>query len=62
MSLKELLKHRKFQTMRTLNEWNDEGEAKLEKAEAKISNFQKWVSDKERLEEIMAQSGAIDHI
>ena len=48
--------------MRTLNEWNDEGEAKLEKAEAKISNFQKWVSDKERLEEIMAQSGAIDHI
>ena len=38
-----------------INEWNGEVDAKLEKADAEVSSLEKWISDKERSEEIVAQ-------
>jgi hypothetical protein len=42
-----------------IDEWNNEVEAKLEIADAEIERLQKWISEKELSEEIVAEEGRL---
>ena len=53
----EAAKIDKNEKIEQINTWSNEVEAKPEKADAEVERLQKWILDKERSEEIVAQEG-----
>jgi len=56
----EAAKIDKDEGIEQINTWSDEVEVKLEEADAEVERLQKWISDKERSEEIVAQEGRFE--
>ena len=58
--LVESEKLEKGEEVETINNWNNEIDNQLEKADIEVTKLENWISEKERADEIVAQEVRFD--